>query len=235
MGFFKSKPKVSIEDCCKEFYDSTIFHAIIAGGDVWSDFLHTVSQSVVEADPSFSSIDSNKFRKEMTALRMEVFALACQRRTKNEDLAVRQSFFTRRYLEETAKLDIWRIMGEYNERIGHSVCSDESGQITNKLLVLRINNLRYDMMDKWIQANIPNPQSPTQKDKVRLKYASRAAMRIGADMRQADCVLAKLLASRLAARLGCDINLIDEALFRLAATTFGFYKGAEDYLKSVNL
>jgi ABC-type microcin C transport system permease subunit YejE len=171
----------------------------------------------------------------MTALRMEVFALACQRRTKNEDLAVRQSFLTRRYLEENAKLDIWRIMGEYNQAIADSATSDKSGQITNPALVLRINNLRYDMMEKWLQANIPNPESPTQKDKVQLKYASRAGNRIGADMRQADCVLAKLLALRLAHRLGCNINIRAEALFRLAATIFGFYNGAEEYLKSVNL
>ena len=32
----------------------------------------------------------------------------------------------------------------------------------------------------------------------------------------------------------CDVNLKFEALFRLATVIFGFYKGAEEYLKGVS-
>jgi hypothetical protein len=74
-----------------------------------------------------------------------------------------------------------------------------------------------------------------QEREDRLTCGARVLNRIGADIKQDDSVVVKLLSSRLAARLGCDENLDSEALFRLAAIIFGLFSGAQQYLNSVDL
>jgi len=235
----KRKPKISVEECCEEFYDKNIFHAIIAGIDGWSVLLDAYSKSVTEADTSFSSIDPTLFRQEMTAVRMEVFALAFARKVKREDLTLVQSFFTRRYLEENGKLDIWDIMLEYNRAISDSATLTATLERMEDWRVEKSNLAKWEFFKKWWDTNIggpiDDPSASTEEQKMLAKCVARVANRIGADMRRADCAAAKRLAARLAERLECDINLSYEALFRLAATIFGFYRGAEEYLKSISL
>ena len=117
MGFVSRRPKISIEEFCQQFYDSQIFHAIIAGEDVWAGFLGIAFQSVVEVDQSLAIVDRTVFRREMTALRIELFGLAWGDRFKQERFTVPQSIFTRHYLEEHEKFDLWDIMGEYNQAL----------------------------------------------------------------------------------------------------------------------
>lgn len=231
----KSKPKISVEECCKEFYDRNVFHAIIVGIDGWSDFLDTVFKSIAEVDSLFVGVDTKLFQREMTALRIEVFALAFARKVKREDLTLVQSFFTRRYLEENGKLDIWDIMLEYNHAISDSVTLTDTFKRMDDWRVAKSNLARAVFMEKWCEANIADPSAITEEQDMLAKCVARVANRIGADMRRADCIAAKRLAAGLASRLGCDINLSYEALFRLAATIFGFYMGAEEYLKSISL
>ena len=234
MGLFKSKPKISIEESCKQFYDSQIFHAIIAGTDFWSDFLDTVSKSVAEADQSFSLVDPSVFQREMTALRMELFGLAWSHKFKREEFTLPQSFFTKRYLEENGRLDIWDIMGGYNQAIARSAVTTANGEQMDAWSVTQINKLRADMFYKWAETNIGD-RPMTKEDKAHAKCVARVASRIRADIRRADCIAVKLLAARLADCLECNISLKTEAIFRLETAIFGFYIGAEEYLKSVNL
>ena len=240
MGLLSRKPKVTIEECCKQFYDSSVFGATVGDLDVWSEYLNIVSKSVTEVDQSFSLVDPNLFRQEMTALRMELFGLACSKKLKREELALRDSFFTKRYLEDNGKLDIWDIMGEYNQAIAQSANLTERGEPmaagrVARMHVTRINVLRFEMFKKWAEAHIGDPNSVTEEDNKLLKCVTRVTNRIGADIRRADCIAVWQLAGTLTDRIGYDVNQETEALFRLAATIFGFYKGAEDYLKSVNL
>ena len=240
MGLFSRKPKISIEEFCREFYDTQIFHPIIAEIDVWSAFLETVSKSVSEADQSFAAIDLTLFRKEMTALRMELFGLAWMHKFKREEYTIPQSLFTKRYLEENGRLDIWDIMGEYNQAIAQSsvmtATGEQMGGRLGRARIVSLNKLRTDLFMKWAEANLRDSKSTTKEEQQdRADCAAHALNRIGADIRRADCVAVKLLAARLAVRLRCRKDLESEALFRLETVIFGFYKGAEEYLKSVNL
>jgi hypothetical protein len=235
MGLLSRNPKIGIEEFCREFYDSQIFHTIIAGTDVWSGFLETVFKSVSEADPSFAAIDSNLFRQEMTAVRMEIFALAWRDKFEHDKHTIPQSIFTRRYLEENGRLDIWDIMGEYNQAIAQSAHMTESWKPIDERSWMHINKLRTDMFVKWAEANVGDPNSMTKEDEENANCVARVGNRIGADIRRADCIAVKRLAARLADRLGCDIDIHDEALFRLETVIFGFYAGAKEAIKSVNL
>lgn len=235
MGLLNRKPKTSIEDFCRQFYDSVVFHPIIAGEDfnkVWWD---TVFDSVAEDDKSFAVIDKSSFTQEMTALRLELFGLAWGHKFKKEKFIIPQSVFTRHYLEESERLEIWDIMGEYNQASAQSAKMTESGQQMDVRQAVLVNKARADMFDKWVDANIVDPSNPTEQEKTFLNCVARVANRIGADIRRNDCILVKRLAARLADRLGCDINLKPEALFKLGAVIFGLYEGAREAIKSVNL
>ena len=234
MGLFKSKPKISIEECCKQFYDSQIFHAIIDGTDFWSIFLDTISEHVVEADQSFSLVDRSVLQREMTALRIELFGLAWLHKFKQQESHIPQSFFTKHYLEENGRLDIWDIMGEYNQIIAQSAKVTKNGEPLNARSQTWINWLRAKIFNEWAETIIGD-RALTKEDEEDAKCVARVANRIGADIRRADCIAVKLLSARVADRLGYDINLNLEALLRLGAAIFGFYNGAEEYLKSTNL
>ena len=239
MGFLSRKPKISIEEFCRQFYDSQIFHAVMDGEDIWTGFLGSVLKSVVEVDRSFAVVGPTVFKREMTALRIELFGLAWGHRFKQERFTIPQSIFTRNYLEENEKLELWDIMGEYNQAIAQSATLTERGeQMEGRIARARVTSLnlsRAKMFDKWAEANIGDPSAPTEKEKILANCAARVANRIGADMRRNDCILVKRLAARLADRLGCDINLKSEALFRLGAVIFGLYNGAKEAIKYVNL
>jgi hypothetical protein len=239
MPLFDTKPK-NVEECCKQFYDDSIFHAIVAGLNICSAYLDTAFNYIAEVDQSFLSVDPKLFRNEMTALRMELFAFAlqCSKKFKTEQYTIPQSVFTRSYLEEEGRPDIWNIMGEYNQVIAMSATMSANGKPTQgnigRAQVTFINDMRTNIASKWYENNIGD-KAVTNEDREQIGCAVRVFNRLGADIKHADGVVVKLLASRLANRLECNVNLEPEALFRLVATIFGFYKGAEDYLKSVSL
>ena len=240
MPLFESKPKLSIEDCCRQFYDSNIFQAIIHGIDGWSILLDTYFKSIAEVDQSFLSVDPTLFRNEMTALRMELFALAWSERFKERDkYTFPQSSFTRTYLEENGSLDIWGIMGAYNQAIAMSATMNAYGKPTpggiGRAQVTFINGMRVNVAKNMYKTYIGDKAMTKEDEDHQIECVNHVVNFIGAGIKREDSVVVKLLCSRLANRLGCDVNLKSEALFRLAAFIFGFYKGVEEYLKSVDL
>lgn len=251
MGLFNSKPKMTIEDFCKAFYDSHIFTTKTipysreteeAPKDFWAFYLTEVKKMVTEADQSFSAIDTDLFWREMTALYMEVFALACSAKVKwKQDLMVRQGLFTKYYLEDNAMPELWDAMHSYREAIDDSILAKANGQLLdgNSRLgrgkVTFWNSFRFDLWKDWIKSNVVDPQSPSKEEKEKLECLAIALKRVGADIRRADCVAVKMLAFRLAQRLGCDSTINREAKFQLATVVFGFCTRAENHLKSVDL
>jgi len=230
MPLFERKPKISFDEYCRQFYDKGIFHSIIAGQDVWSGLLDTYFESIAEVDQSFLSVDPVLFRNEMTALRMELFAFACSKNSKTAKYAIRQSLFTRSYLEENGRLDIWHIMGAYNQAIAMSATMNRNGKPTSggvgRAQVTSVNLRRYEAIKALA------PYTTGDED---VECVNHVVNFTGGDIKREDGIVVKLLCSRLADRLGCDVNLEPEALLRLATTIFGFYKGAEEYLKAVDL
>jgi len=241
MRLFKRKPRVTIEQLCQEFYDTHIFNASIRGIDVWKLFCQTAFDSIVEADQSFAATDRDTFQVEMTALRMELFALAWMRRFKREGLAVSQSLFTKCYLEEKGNLAIWDTMGEYNQAVARSATTTETGQQVAGPLgrgqVAFLNSLRFGVFKKWAQKSEDAVGDRTQGEEREelLNGVARVANRIGADIKRRNGILVKLLTARAADRLGCEVTLSFGALFRLAALIQGFYQGASEAIAEVDL
>jgi len=243
MGLLSHKPKVGIEEFCRHFYDSFVFNATIGGVDFNEVACKTYFDSVVEADQSFAEIDRDKFRNELIAIRMELFGLAWMHKFKKEGLAISQSLFTRRYLEENKQIEIWETMGEYNQAVARSsitiIKQDSDGRRqftqTNDSLVAMMNKARFNICTKWAESNLPKPELMTEKDNITLACVVRVANRFGVDAKRFSSITVPLLASRLAARLECDINIDFDALFRLGAFIFGFYEGAKEGLREANI
>lgn len=264
MGLFNSKLKMSIEDCCRDFYDSQIFKkkiSNITSMDFWSDFLAQSKTLIAEDDQTFSAVDSDSFWHEMTALRMAIFALAFTIRVKLklEDM-VREVYFTKRYLENNQRVDLWHTLLDYNDVIDHSAFMDSDGWSAEKdsawhrgkfaflidskdahmdsgrarYRVTFLNDYRWRLFEEWINGNIADEQSPTNEEKEKLECLSIALKRVGAETERADCVAIKLLAMTLVERLGV-VNLKEKALFNLGSIIFGFHTRAKSYLKSVAL
>lgn len=238
MALFKSKPKQSIEQCNKYYYDSQIFHSSVAGRDAWVDFLKTAYNSITEVDPSFSSIVPRVFLEEMTALRMELFGLAWSQRFKKEKQTYPQSIFTRDYLVAANRQEVWDVMREYNQSVAMSATANANGSqfsgTVGGVVVTHVNTMKTQIWEDWAKSNISG-EALTDDEKAKAQCVTRVINRFGADIKREKGVVVRLLTSRLADRLGCDANLKTEALFRLSALTFGFYKGAEEYLQTFDL
>jgi hypothetical protein len=237
MGFFGGKAKVRVEDFCRSFYDSQVFHAEIGGIDVVQTFLDIVKKQLEDADPSFAAIDKSLFRRELTALRLELFGLAWLHKFKEEQFTIPQSIFTRRYLEENQKVPIWEIMGEYNLAIADSVTLTATGQRMEDRNVMAVNATKSQMFENWCEANLGGrkPDDLTESDHAILNCVARVINQYGADLRQRNGIGAKRVSARLADRLGCSPDMNDDALLKMMFTVRMLYDGAKEAIKSVDL
>ena len=126
-------------------------------------------------------------------------------------------------------------MGQYNQAIAMSATMNASGKPTPGRIG-EAQRTYYNLMKyEAVKALEKSLGTIITEDEQFIGCSNHVINFIGADIKREDSVVVKLLASRLASRLECDVNLKPEALFRLSATIFGFYKGAEEYLKSINL
>jgi hypothetical protein len=235
MSPFGHKTKATTEGFCQQFYDSQVFNVAIAGRDMSNTYWDTVFRSIVEADESFAGTDKSVFIREMNAIRLELFSLAWSHKFKKEKYTIPQSVFTRQYLKQNGKLELWDIMGEYNRAIADSVTLTAKGERMRDRRVDKVNLARLDMWKKWVEVNVKDKENLTEEEDVAAKSFTRVANRIGADVSRNDSILVKRLGARLADRLGCSTNLSNEALFRLAAVIYGLYQGAMEDIKSISL
>ena len=231
MPLFKSKSKTSIEDFCKSFYDSQIF---LVNKDYWTFTIDSLRQQISEADQSFSLVDVDSFWHEWTALRIALFTSAFTIRVKLKlEYMVREVIFTKRYLEQIQRADLWHTLLDYNDVIDHSVFMKADAQSAEKdsawnrgrfafLVepqdanmdsswargrVTFMNSYRFGLFKEWIKNNVVDPQSLTDEEKGESQCLSIALKGVGTDIRQADCVGVRLLASRLTHNLGFVNNL----------------------------
>ncbi len=219
MGLFSSKPKVGVEEFCRKFYDSYVFRPVIADTDVSSSLSESLLEFVTEADESFATVDKTLLQKEANTLRLELFGLAWQHRLK-PDRTIPQVVFTKNYLEENGWLDIWEAITDYSKAIARSpgeIPGGRSRQASNAVIA----RSRLDFALKWGKAGI---------DKDSVAYV---ANRIGTDQAWNRGITASMLTDTLLDRLGRKLN--PDGRSRLEAAVVGFYLGAMEAIKSVDL
>jgi hypothetical protein len=141
MSFFSKKQEVGLEVFCRNFYDNHILYQADDGFDLISIHKDFAKKSLSEADDVFINIDSEKLKNEFTILIFELFSLVWAYKY-GDKLAVAQSIFTKKYLLEKERNDIWDGMEKYNNAISHSTTVGMS-----KVNQASIFRLRADLAD----------------------------------------------------------------------------------------
>ena len=247
MGVFGKKQKVCVEEFCRQFYDDVVLHPVIGEQGSNEDWCARILHSIVEADRSFAAVDRSVFRREMTALHIELFGLAWLYRFKHNRFTIPQSIFTRQYLQTNGKLEIWDSMAEYNKVVSestfptptsiemHTKLGKQMQQGIERSKTTFVRTFRWEVFKKWADANVADPSAPTEEE---LKLGScvfQVMGRLLADIRKNDCMLAKALVMKLVERVGYDASLNAEALLRLAGIILALYEGAERTLEDIKV
>jgi len=120
MSIFSRKQEVSLEDFCGDFYDNLILNQKVGELDASTVYPDYVKKTISDADNVFDSVDLQKLTDEIIILRFELFALAWLHKFGDKS-AIIQSVFTKKFLNENGRDDIWNGMEEYNKAVSHSV------------------------------------------------------------------------------------------------------------------
>jgi hypothetical protein len=139
MGFFSRKPKVRLDEFCREFCDTHLLHADVAG----------IKRSITEVEPRFAAVETERLMAEVTVIRFEVFGLAWLHQ-QGDKRAAEQSELTRLYLEESSRTDIWEAMESYNQAVARSSTLGKTTETPGGRAYLAfVNRMRADLFDAW--------------------------------------------------------------------------------------
>jgi hypothetical protein len=225
MFFFSKKQEVRMVDFCRGFYDENIMNPSIPGVNANDVFFETIRKQIGEADNRFNNIDSAKFAAEMLVLRFEAFALAWVHKFGDKS-AVEQTVFTKQYLHEQNRDDIWEALEPYNQAIARSIKHKRSAENPlDRAFVAHVNQTRLNLF-KQFQGNGYDP-----------KCVARALNRLFFEEAWKNQSAPGFLMFALCDRLGFppDFKPNNEGQFRIIAIISGFYDGALQAMEKIKL
>lgn len=221
MGIFSRKTKRDAGEFSQDFFDRFIFGLHPTGTAFASIYAETTRKLVSEVVPSFAEVSLPKLTEELRALWLETIGTAWTHQSKPE-AAVAVSEFTKRYLSNIDRADLWEAMTDYNKVVARSVthgADPNSG--AGRARATSVNQMRFSQFKAWREQG---------RD---LEAAARVANRCGSELSWEAGITAGFLAIRLTLRLGVEgSDLIFE---RLSANIHGFYQGAKEALEKVEL
>ncbi len=221
MSIFNKKQKVILEEYCREFYDKNILNPTIANLDVSVPTAEVFKKSIVEVEPSFSNINTQTFLYEIILLRFELFGLAFLHKLGDKNTAS-QTQFTRDYLREKNKEDIWEELEQYNQAIAASSRLNQTTETKKgRAYLVFLDGVRMNLFDLWYKKGFDS------------KCVARAANRVMTDEAWKNKLTHTYLMLTFCKRLGREIN--EEAQFRIMAMISGFYNGSIDSLKNISI
>lgn len=227
MSLFSRKKEVGLEEFCRDFYDNNILNPVIHGFDVGKAFFETVVKTVEEADPAFNKVDKERLIEELTILRFELFALAWTHKFISGKTVIAQSAFTKHYLLEKGRKDIWDGMDSYNKAI--------DGATLHWLTNLGKMNLgfNYRMREDLTAKNV----EVAKKLGIDIdETIERANYRLWSENAWKQKVILAVIQSVLYKNLQFNPETLnDEALFRLAAVIKRLYDGAKESIDGVRI
>ena len=122
---------------------------MVAGINVARTYCETINRSVTEVDPKFADVEIELLMAELTVIRFEVFGLAWLHQ-QGDKRAAEQSDFTRVYLENSSRTDIWEAMVPYNQAIAQSSTFGQTSETgTGRAYLTFVNSMRMDLFDCW--------------------------------------------------------------------------------------
>ncbi len=227
MSIFSRKKAINLEDFCRDFYDNQILNPVIGGVDVGSAFSDVVIREIVEVDQSFADTDKRKLTNELTIIRFELFALAWSHKFISGKNVVTQSDFTKHYLREKGRDDIWNGMEPYNKVI--------DGATLRWLTDLGKINLsfNYNMRESLTAKNIEVAKELGMDINDTIE---RVNNRLWSENAWKQHLLAGPLVYAFCERIGINArNLNKEAKVRIAVVIRGLYEGAQQSWDKVKI
>lgn len=224
MGIFKKKSKVEIDGFCRDFYGKCYLEPEISGINVGSIFCETSMKSITEVDSTFAEIDSNKFSDEITVLQFELFALAWLHKFGNRR-ALTQSIFTKHYLDDNKRIDIWENTTEYNKAISRSVIASKRN---DESYINFMNISKADLADEYIKI--------VQEEY--LDCIGRVCNRIFSEKAWKDTISANFLSFIFCERIGFKLdenNPVSEAQQRITFIIRSIYDGASQAFDNIKI
>ena len=221
MAFFSRKAKVSVADFSRDLYDRYVFGPDPTGGDFASIYAETIHRLIAEADCSFTSVALPRLTEECLALRLEMIATAWTHASKPE-VALAASEFTKQYLSDIGRSDLWDAMSDYNQAVAEStIHGADPNRATGRAKITFVNVSRANLFDELVA---------TAGDPV---CVARVANRLGSKASWKTGITQVLLAFRMTRRLGIEGS--DQIWERLGAIAFGYYRGAKEAVDGVKL
>lgn len=220
MSIFSKKRKACLEEFCSDYYENNMRKPFVEGIDAGVTYFDTVRKSLVEADQNFTKINSQKFATEIIPLQFELFALAWQHQFGHES-AVAQSVFTKLFLQENIKNDIWDACEPYNKAIARSCAIGKTPENpADREDLARVDKTRADWFDRYHKGNCDR------------KCVARVLNRFFSAKAWEKNIPARPLMFALCDRLGFEQNYEPnkEAQFRMNAIISGIYDEARQSL-----
>jgi hypothetical protein len=149
MSIFSKKQEVELEPFCHLFYENVILDCVVDGVDVNAQILVALKRALADNDSNFANIDSQKFNDEIVALQFELYALAWLHQFGDKS-AVSQSVFTKNFLNEKNKNDIWEAMEPYNQAIARSTIIGRTPEKAfDRVYLAKVNKTRMDLFSQY--------------------------------------------------------------------------------------
>ena len=222
MPFFSKKQKVNLDEFTKEFYDKNFLEPMIAGMDVSDSYNEIVLKNIKEVDKTSNNISPINFKTEILSLRFELFSLAWYHQF-GEKSAIENSIFTKQYLIEKGKEDLWENAQHYNQAIAASAthgCTSETA--AGRMRLMLVNKTRMDLFKKY------------HNEYVDTTCVARVLNRYGTEenWKRLSITLGYIVIA-LCKNLNCALN--DEAQFQLVAVLKGFYDGSKQNFENIKI
>jgi len=239
MGIFNSKskkPKMDMEAFCRAYYDFQMFHKIEKGEDNSQKKLDAASRLLTDSDPHFIKVDRALFEREMTAMHLELFALAFFQHISNFEYSVQQSIFTLHYLQDKGRSDIWESMGKYNGFIAIASLADADSSMSAKL-----EEAKIEIVQEWKESHFSDPNNLTTKEKKIISCVDRVCNHVEVDILQYDEIGLRYIQSCFIMRLDMkdiweeNYKASKDFLLGIASQIYSMYKLATSALKTVDL
>jgi len=237
MGILGRKPKMTLEEFCQDFYDLFFYTGLfgedlrvtpkISNIDAGSLILDTAFEYIAKADDRFAKVDRSTFRREMTALRVELFGLAWMhnfKAKKNFEYCLRECSFTKKYLQSIGRNEIWDIMVFYNKAAARSAFEICSGKRARRAQRASFSWLRMELYGDL------RAKTDFDQDCIAL-----VLNRFGTDIAWKRKITLKLLVAEFVSRLECPRELNDQAFLNLGIVMVGMYNGARDAITSTKI
>ena len=222
MSFFSKKQKVTLDEFCRDFYDKNILESVVTGIDMSDTYYELILKNLKEVDGTSDVINSSNFRKEILTLRFELFSLAWFHEF-GDKLAIANSIFTKQYLTDKVKDELWEKAEPYNQAIAASATHGcTSLTASGRARLMNVNKGRVDLFNKYYNDNID------------AKCVARALNRYGTDgnWKYLSITLGYVVIE-VCKILNCDLN--DEARFQLIAVLKGFYDGVKQNIENIKI